>query len=410
MIKDICIFEDRDVDKLHPLTLTRPVYDLRCGFSSLKEKVMHQFPLSAVALHCRKYLEDCVAEDNPGTKVNQLESDECLFINGRTLVNSYFLQDLDTNRECLYVAEGQIAAALLRGENLKAVRFGDALDFESVEKNVERCEVEANLLAYPWHLIHNNAAEIVYDFGKLKKAGEIHGAVSEHAVLLNREQIYIGHNSVIKAGVVLDAEAGPIYIGSGVTVMANAVILGPCFIGNKSQIKIGAKIYSGCSIGEVCKVGGEVDETIIHSHSNKQHDGFLGHAYLGQWVNLGADTNNSDLKNNYSNVKVMVQGKPVDSGSMFVGLFMGDHSKTGINTMFNTGTVVGAMSNVFGAGLPPKYIPSFSWGGSQGLTEHHIDKAIETARAVMARRKVTMTDASERMLRHVHELTKPERA
>lgn len=410
MIQDICIFEDREVEKLHPLTLTRPVYDLRCGFSSLKEKIMHQFPLSAVALHCRTYLEDFVIEDNPGTHVNQLDTDECLFINGRTLVNSSFLTDIDTNRQCLYLAGGQMAAAFLRGENVKAVRFGDALDFQRVQHSVERCEVEANLLAYPWHLIQNNADEIIYDFSKQKSAGEIHADVSEHAVLLNREQVYIGRSSVIKPGVVLDAESGPIYIGNGVTVMANAVIVGPCFIGNNTQIKIGAKIYPGCSIGEVCKVGGEMEETIIHSHSNKQHDGFLGHAYLGQWVNLGADTNNSDLKNNYGNVKVTINGHLVDSGSMFVGLFMGDHSKTGINTMFNTGTVVGAMSNVFGAGLPPKYIPSFSWGGSQGLTEHEVDKAIDTARTVMARRKVTMTGATERMLRHVHELTKPERA
>ena len=181
-------------------------------------------------------------------------------------------------------------------------------------------------------------------------------------------------------------------------------------MGNGSSIKIGAKIYEGTSIGEFCKVGGEVEESIIHSHSNKQHDGFLGHAYLGQWVNLGADTNNSDLKNNYGNVKVHVNGDLVDSGSMFVGLFMGDHSKAGINTMFNTGTSVGTMCNVFGSGFPPKYIPSFSWGGAEKMVEHDLSKAVETARQVMARRKKKLTAEHEKVFRYLFERTRERRA
>jgi len=192
-----------------------------------------------------------------------------------------------------------------------------------------------------------------------------------------------------------------------VTVFPNATIEGPAFVGDDSRIKIGAKIYQGTTIGEVCKVGGEVEASIIHSHSNKQHDGFLGHSYLGQWVNLGADTNNSDLKNNYGTVKVYVEGEMVDTGSLFVGLMMGDHSKSGINTMFNTGTVVGVMCNVYGAGFPPKFIPSYTWGGAQELIEYELDKALDTARRVMARRDVQLTQAQEEMLRAVFELTRP---
>ncbi|MFQ5865804.1 MAG: transferase, partial [bacterium] len=156
-------------------------------------------------------------------------------------------------------------------------------------------------------------------------------------------------------------------------------------------------------------VGGEMEKSIIHSYSNKQHEGFLGHAYLGQWVNIGAGTNNSDLKNNYSSVKVDLGGAVVDSGSQFVGLFMGDHSKTGINTMFNTGTVVGVMSNVFGAGFPPRFIPSFVWGGHDGFVEHELEKALETARRVMARRRIEMSSAYERLLRLIFDLTQSER-
>jgi UDP-N-acetylglucosamine diphosphorylase/glucosamine-1-phosphate N-acetyltransferase len=159
----------------------------------------------------------------------------------------------------------------------------------------------------------------------------------------------------------------------------------------------------------MCKVGGEVEESVIHSYSNKQHDGFLGHAYLGMWVNLGADTNNSDLKNNYGNVKVVINGRLVDSGSMFVGLTMGDHSKSGINTMFNTGTVVGVSSNVFGAGFPPKFVPSFSWGGSDGQETYELEKSLAVARRVMARRKVTLSAAEESLFRTVFELTRWER-
>jgi UDP-N-acetylglucosamine diphosphorylase/glucosamine-1-phosphate N-acetyltransferase len=191
--------------------------------------------------------------------------------------------------------------------------------------------------------------------------------------------------------------------------MANASLQGPVYVGAKSAIKMGAKIYEGTSIGEVCKVGGEVEETIIHSYSNKQHEGFLGHAYLGQWVNIGADSNNSDLKNNYGTVKVYVDGEMVDSGLMFVGLTMGDHAKCGINTMFNTGTVVGVMSNVFGSGYPEKFIPSFTWGGVEGMETYDIDKALEVARRVMARRKTALPAAQEKMLRQVFAMTASER-
>jgi UDP-N-acetylglucosamine diphosphorylase/glucosamine-1-phosphate N-acetyltransferase len=267
------------------------------------------------------------------------------------------------------------------------------------------------MISYPWDLVNLNGAEIVADFALLapEKEKRMRGTVYEGAHLVNPGNIVIGEGSKVKPGVVLDAEGGPIWIGNNVTVFPNAVIEGPAFVGDRSLVKVGAKIYENTSIGPVCKVGGEVEGAVIHSYSNKQHDGFLGHAYLGMWVNLGADTNNSDLKNNYGNVKLVIDGETVDSGSMFMGLVMGDHSKSSINSMFNTGTVVGVSSNIFGSGFPPKSVPSFAWGGAEGLKTYDLEKALEVARRVMGRRKMALSGAEEKVLRAVFELTKKER-
>ncbi|MBI4810593.1 MAG: transferase, partial [Ignavibacteriales bacterium] len=221
--------------------------------------------------------------------------------------------------------------------------------------------------------------------------------------------IIIGKGSKIKPGAVLDAEKGPIIIGINVTIMPNAVIEGPVFIGDNSIIKIGAKIYHGTSIGKWCKVGGEVEASIIQSYSNKQHDGFLGHSYLGSWINIGADTNTSDLKNNYGTVRVYVNGKMIDSGLQFVGLTMGDHSKSGINTMFDTGTVVGISSNIYGSGFPSKFIPSFAWGGEKQFTAYDLEKSIDTMKKVMARRNVNLTASYEKLVRKIFKDTMEER-
>jgi UDP-N-acetylglucosamine diphosphorylase/glucosamine-1-phosphate N-acetyltransferase len=208
----------------------------------------------------------------------------------------------------------------------------------------------------------------------------------------------------------MDASTGPIFIEKNVTIFPNAVIQGPFYIGESSKIKSCATIYPNVSIGTVCKVGGEVEDTIIHPFSNKQHSGFLGHSYLGSWINLGADTNNSDLQNNYGTIKVQINGKHIDSGKQFVGLLMGDHSKTAINKMFNTGTVVGFSSNVFGAGFPPKYIPSFGWGGSESMKEYKLAKAIETAKAVFTRRDKNFSTDDEKLFEYIFNLTKVDRS
>lgn len=409
MAMDVCIFEDEGERSLRPLTWTRPVWELRCGIGILEDKILRHVDAKGVFYLCRDHLADYVRSKLPNARINELPNEPCLFLNARLLPDETLVRNVIAEPDTVWRNETAVVAAHLGQQNVARLRRRIGPLPDSAFAGIPSRSITAKLVTYPWDLVHENSSQIEADFRFLGSGGRIEGTVYDGTSLLNKRQIYIGTGSKVKPGAVLDAESGPIYIGDDVTIMPNAVIEGPASIGRGSTIKIGAKIYEGTSIGEMCKVGGEVEESIIHAFSNKQHEGFLGHAYLGQWVNIGADTNNSDLKNNYSPVRVILDGRAVDSGSLFVGLFMGDHSKTGINTMFNTGTVVGVMSNVFGAGYPPKYIPSFSWGGAEGLTEHKLELALETARRVMARRKRQLTGAEETVLREVFEQTKSER-
>ena len=413
MVDSICLFEGIYYSRLLPLVYFRPTYDLRCGILTLREKVQHYFPNTPISLHCREYLSDLVKQQNPGVVVNDVKGKSCLFLNGRVIADSKLAQQLSTDIDTLFVKGETIIAARVSGSKLGSLKnkLNDLFTFSDFNDLLKK-EVDAKVIHYPWDLISNNGEQIISDFNLLTSkvdGSKIKGKIYAGAHLINEDKIFIDEGAKVKPGVVLDAENGPIYIGKDAKIFPNAVIEGPAFIGNKSAIKIGAKIYENTSIGEVCKVGGEVEESIIHSYSNKQHDGFLGHAYLGMWVNLGADTNNSDLKNNYGSVKVIINGEQVDSGSMFVGLTMGDHSKAAINTMFNTGTVVGVSSNIFGAGFPKKYVPSFAWGGSDSTTSYDVEKALDVARKVMARRNIKLTDVEERIFRYIFDLTSEER-
>jgi len=405
---NICIFEDEQFNWLYPLSLTRPVYELRCGILLLREKICRRFSGSRFHLFCRDYLVESLRETAAGVAVNEIPPAPCLFINGRFIFGEKL--PVPVTHDVVWKKKGEVAAAWInsaRGPMLSQLDGGviPTSQFDGLPAE----EIDGNFVRYPWDLVYHNIDQIRSDFVFLNRGGQISGKIYPRATLLEEKNIYLGAGAKIKPGVVLDAEDGPIYIDEGATIMANASLQGPVFVGAKSTIKMGAKIYEGTSIGEVCKVGGEVEESIIHSYSNKQHEGFLGHAYLGQWVNLGADSNNSDLKNNYSTVKVYVNGEMIDSGLQFVGLTMGDHAKCGINTMFNTGTVVGVMSNVFGAGYPDKFVPSFTWGGVENMETYAFDKALEVARRVMARRKVALSAAQEKMLRQVFEMTMMER-
>lgn len=410
-MKSICIFEDEKYKQLQPLTYFRPSYHLKCGILSLHRKIRRNYPDIRVELNTRAYLRSVIKQNHPDEIVEHIKSKIMLFLNGRILVDDNFHSQVPLEGpDELFLSNGNFIGARLTGKNLDYVSdsLKDVLSINDFP-NLPRKEIEVNIIEYPWDLIKFNEQELISDFAKLTSINE--NKIHEYSgvYFLNKKNIFLGNNVKIKPGVVLDAEDGPIYIGNNVTILHNTSIQGPVFIGQNSIVKMNATIYHNTSIGKVSKVGGEIENTIIHSYSNKQHNGFLGNSYLGSWVNLGAGTTNSDLKNNYGTIKVQINNNLIDSGRQFVGLTMGDHSKAAINTSFNTGTVVGVSSNVFGGNFPPKYIPSFSWGGSEALTTYDIDRSIEVAERVMQRRNVQLTEVDKELFRTVFNLTVPER-
>lgn len=406
----ICIFEDINFSNFEPMVFSRPVYDLLCGIDSLKEKIIRSYGNVKVSLHCRPYLTEIVQHQNSDCLVNKIEDSECLFINGRLIASQDLSQVLPLlpAEDKVLVNEETVIAAYLSGENLKHTinhlkDLFSVTDFNGLPVKI----IDLKCANYLWDLININGKQIVEDFNYLVNSSKINFAdkIESSVNIINKQNVFAGKNVTVKPGVVLDASSGPIIISDAVFIYPNAVIEGPCFIGESSKIKSAATIYENVSIGKVCKIGGEVEQSIFMDYSNKQHSGFIGHAYIGSWVNLGADTNNSDLKNNYSKIKIKLSSKEVDTGSQFLGLMMGDHSKSAINTMFNTGTVVGFSCNIFAPGFPEKYVPSFTWGGDKSSIVYDVNKAIETAKIVTGRRKINFESKDELMFKTIFELT-----
>jgi UDP-N-acetylglucosamine diphosphorylase/glucosamine-1-phosphate N-acetyltransferase len=409
----VCIFEDEKYSNFYPLSYTRPVYELVCGMNTLREKIIRDISGVNISLHCRKYLEETLKYQYPDVDINNINDNSCLFINGRVLASGYLAEIvLEDSEDCVYKSGDEIAAVKLSKENLTKINpsITDTLSFESFPELPTK-KVDVKLYSYLWEMITDNGSEIVKDAEALTKDNSDFTNTKdfEGVSFINTEKIFIKKNVTIKPGVVIDAANGAVYIDDNVFVYPNAVIEGPVYIGKDSKIKIGASIYENVSIGSNCKIGGEVEDAVILPYSNKQHAGFIGHSYLGSWVNLGADTNCSDLKNNYSTIKVKLKDETIDTGTQFLGVIIGDHSKSAINTMFNTGTIVGISSNIFGAGFPEKYIPSFSWGGADGLITYELNKSIQTAKIVFGRRNKEFTTGDEKLLETVFNLTKEER-
>jgi len=396
----ICLFEDALASNFSPVADTRHVAHLRVGAMNMRERALRATGETRFVLHGRRYIlnyyrETGLAVDRP--------AETTLFINARLPLTRGIVARLPSDEEWIATAGGAVMAARLREPTIARLDWGaDALEFGQLG-DVEHHEIEmegVRAYEYLWDMIADNGEMIARDFDEMDRTGA--AVIFSGAHLLNHERIIIGGGSVLKPGVVIDATHGPVIIGSDVQVMANAVIEGPCFIGDHSVIKIGAKIYGQSAIGRWCKVGGEVENSIILGYSNKQHDGFLGHSYLGRWVNLGADTNTSDLKNNYGMIRVTIGGREIGTGRMFLGALIGDHARTGINTMLNTGSVIGVGANVFGGGFPSKSIPPFAWGGFGGEERYRLDDALAVAARVMARRRVEFTTADETLLRYLY--------
>ncbi len=399
----IILFEDIGYKDLLPIVYFRPVWELRCGIYTLEEKIERFYQDYELEYIARQYLMDYYL---PQEKLcNFSRKENCLFINGRLLFGKNDRKRMDSLPDnTAYLHQGEIIAFRLNQESVSTYFSAGLLNAERVLSDFKIFEDSFTLVKYPWDAIFENSEQIVQDFIVGDFAGNLIGKVNDGCHILGKENIFLAANSQVMPGSVLDAENGPIWIGENTKIMSNAVLEGPLAIGSNCIVKIGAKLYENTTIGPVCKVGGEIEESIIQGYSNKQHDGFLGHSYLGAWINIGAGTNNSDLKNNYSEISIYLNNRTVNTGRRFVGLIMGDHTKTAINTMINTGTIVGVSCNIFGRGFPPKFVPSFSWGGADSLREYNFEKATEVAKVVMERRNITFSKNDYKLFKSVKDL------
>ncbi|MDX2129304.1 MAG: GlmU family protein [Chloroherpetonaceae bacterium] len=401
----IVLFEDDAVLNFFPLAVLKPITELVLGISTLREKAEKHFasPALLIRKQLRPYWREVLGDR---ILTSPLDTDELIFVNARCIVDHKFAFGLfalfDSGEMAMNTALFNGAQPVCFRVNPKTFfgnEFPDTVSASSLSFGMKIRQTDAQLISFPWELIRLHPQTFIREAAIYPAMGNVLGRVHPSAVLVNPSCIFIGEGADIKAGVVLDAEDGFIIVEKDAVVMPNSVLMNNVFIGKKSTVKIAAKIYDHVYIGERCKAGGEIEDSIMESYSNKQHEGFLGHSYISHWCNLGADTNTSDLKNNYSTVRMTFGKKEIDTKMQFLGLLMGEHSKSSINTMFNTGTIVGISSNIFGNGFPPKKVGSFQWGGAEGFTLYQIEKALETARAVMKRRGIEMTESYEKLIR-----------
>ncbi len=403
----VVVFEDPNFKNLLPLIYWRAVFQLRCGRTDLLTKILEQLQVPNPILFVRPELAQVVQEQlahpvNPSLKNDQ---EDVLLVNGRWLANCP-LPELPVNT---YLLQGTtVVAARVPADRVSSLSPNALVQPEMLQSLLSDCRAivakdDIVLINYPWDLIQHNKAEIVRECQDNTKAGRVYPGVH----LLDEKNIHIGQGTSVKPGTVLDAEEGPIWIDENVRLLPNVVIQGPCYIGPNCLIQSSAHIREGTSLGPVCKVGGEVEDSILQGYSNKQHYGFLGHAYLCEWINCGAGVTNSDLKNTYGPIKVSLDGfNQIDSGLIFVGLFVGDHSKVGINVCFPSGAVVGTASSVITSDYAPKFTPSFSWLTEKGKEDYSTDEAVKVACRSMGRRKVVMTDAQRRLFLALPEITR----
>lgn len=410
LLMQLCLFEDHGVRRLAPLTLTRHAADLRIGMFTIAEMHRRAFQPRDVWFHARPQVARVTQQEHPDRQVNQIPRDGgLLFVNARFVpargdLLSQIRAAVDDNQppRAFWQDDVLIAAWQPQPPRLKPGDFELRNAFESIPE--ERVE-DARLIDRLWDLVDDVEQQIIADFEWWGDRGATGAKIHDGARIAGTDY-FLGEGATIMPGAVVNALDGPVYIAEGAVVEENAVVRGPCYVGPRAQIKAAARI-DGSAIGPVCKVGGEVHGSVFHSLSGKPHDGYVGNSYLGRWCNLGADTNTSNLKNDYGEVTMFdpVDGDLVRTGRQFLGLIMGDHSKSSINTMFNTGTVVGVSCNLYGADFPPRHVPSFSWGGAHELVEYRLDKALQVAEAVMARRNTPLTEADRNMLETVFEQT-----
>jgi UDP-N-acetylglucosamine diphosphorylase/glucosamine-1-phosphate N-acetyltransferase len=403
----VCLF-DEGCHYLEPLALTRPVFDLLCGQTSLAAKQIRHFAPCQVGVLVRPHLAELYKLQHHTVKVNDsdwLRSEPAILVNGRWLPPKHFA--LNIGGPCLGIVDEEIAYAVVGADRLEYCSpqtLADCLD--TWKRTLPGHAAGGRLITYPWDLVQNNAEQICLDFSRSGTPTAAADCNYRLNIVGPAENLLVDPSARIDPLVVADTTEGPVVIERGAVVTAFTRLEGPCYIGPGTQV-VGAKIRAGTTLGPQCRIGGEVEASIVHGYSNKYHDGFLGHAYVGEWVNLGAGTHNSDLRNDYGEVHVSIHGHPVATGLNKAGCFIGDHTKTGLGTLFNTGTNVGIFCNLLPTGpLAPKYVPSFTnWWTGKLRENGNWTQLLATASEVMKRRGLALTDAHAALYRHVFEET-----
>lgn len=399
MSANIILFDDEQRDHLLPLVYTRPVCELRIGILTIREK-------------WEKYLKGTasyITQDYLAGKYPIHVSDDNIVINGGVCPSDMLfrlVRELDFNE------------ALLKGDDLIAARL-DARQFERLmnDEEVESLkgfdleDTPFIRIKHPYDIFQNNDEALRQDFALLTRNRTSQKISKTNTIIGKEEDIFLEKGAKVECSI-LNASKGPIYVGANAEIMEGCMVRGGLGMSEGAVLKMGAKIYGATTLGPYCKVGGEVSNVIFTGYSNKGHDGYMGNAVLGEWCNIGADSNNSNLKNNYDQVKLWnyPSGKFKRTGLQFCGLIMGDHSKCGINTMFNTGTVIGVSANIYGSGFPRNFVPSFAWGGTAGYMTYRLDKVYETAQTMMARRGVELTDLDKKIFEHIMDSSKEYRS
>jgi UDP-N-acetylglucosamine diphosphorylase/glucosamine-1-phosphate N-acetyltransferase len=392
----VVIFDDEWRMNFHPLTYSRACCELVCGGGSLLNR-LERAGGDVTDLWVPDWLRDTVANRHPHRRVNEPVPGPALLLNGRGRWRS--IPEVGDGSPWVGVVPGTPGIAAIHGGSGNALtrRLFHADELSQWPRRDVSAHVQ--LFEWPWQLLHAHLAALEEDLSVMPANGRSLNQPGVH--LLEPDRIHIGEGTRIKPCVAIDAESGPVHIGRGVTISAHVSIQGPAMIGDGTLLQVGANVRAGSHIGPVCKVGGEIEGSIIHGWSNKQHDGFLGHSYVGEWVNIAADCINSDLKNTYGTIRMPINGREVETGERFLGMLVGDHCKIGVNCSIPTGAVIGFSSNVIGA-TAPRFLPSFGWHEEGVLTEYDFDRTLIVAERVMARRDRSFGPVERELFQSIH--------
>jgi len=395
---NIVLFDGEGVDHLLPFTYTRPTSEIRVGIDTISDKWKDSLD-GEVSFLTREYLSK---------KYSLTVAEQNVLVNGSVCPNQELVGAInELPEQALLLKDGLLLASKVNADQLqKAAAHPDSFELDGLAEY--EYEGEFDRVEYPWDIFKLNDSQLRSDFERITK-GRVSAQIDESNQVFGND-LFVEEGAQVQ-GAMLNTKTGPIYIGKNAEVMEGSVIRGPFALCDHAAVKLATKVYGATTVGPHSKIGGEVNNSVIFGYSNKGHDGFLGNSVLGEWCNLGADTNNSNLKNNYSEIDVWshAEKKYVKTGLQFCGLLMGDHSKSGINTMFNTGTVVGVSANMYGGDFHKKFIPSFTWGGPSRKVEFSFPKACDVAHRMMERRSIPFDETEQEIFKAVYDLTADQR-